>query len=91
MDVKTSPVHHLKIIGPAKFLFSVFIVCFRYTYGKAVKGEAVVSVYPMATSTIIQPIFKNPLRKVVPIDGKAVVEFNVAKDLEYVDFFFFLP
>lgn len=57
---------------------------FRYTYGKAVKGEATISVYPTIYSEIIQPIYQNPLRKVVPIDGKTVVEFDVAKDLKWV-------
>lgn len=59
-----------------------FTVYFRYTYGKAVKGKAIVSVYPTTVSEIIQPIYQNPLRKVVPINGKAVVEFDVVKDLK---------
>lgn len=55
---------------------------FRYTYGKAVKGEATVSVYPRIHSEIIQPIYQSPARKVIPIDGKAVVEFDIVKDLK---------
>ncbi|XP_050425560.1 CD109 antigen-like isoform X2 [Adelges cooleyi] len=57
----------------------------KYTYGKAVKGEATVSVYPTIFSEVIQPIYENPLRKVVPIDGKAVVQFDVVKDLNLND------
>ncbi|XP_050529257.1 CD109 antigen-like isoform X2 [Daktulosphaira vitifoliae] len=57
----------------------------KYTYGKAVKGEATVSVYPTIFSDVIQPIYENPLRKVVPIDGKTVVQFDVVKDLNLND------
>jgi CD109 antigen len=56
----------------------------RYTYGKAVKGEATVTIYPTYYSGLLQPIFQNPVRKVVPIDGKVNVEFDIAKDLKYV-------
>lgn len=57
----------------------------RYTYGKAVKGEATISVrtsgggfrtpgsYPSDGSLNIQ--------KVLPIDGKVFVEFDFEKDL----------
>uniref|UniRef100_A0A2H8TEP0 TEP1-F n=1 Tax=Melanaphis sacchari TaxID=742174 RepID=A0A2H8TEP0_9HEMI len=59
----------------------------KYTYGKPVKGEATVSVYPEYYSDLIQPIYQNPLRKVVPIDGKTVVQFDVVKDLNLNDEF----
>lgn len=54
----------------------------RYTYGKAVKGEATVTIYPTYYSGLLQPIFQNPVRKVIPIDGKASVEFDITKDLQ---------
>ncbi|XP_015369821.1 PREDICTED: CD109 antigen-like isoform X2 [Diuraphis noxia] len=59
----------------------------KYTYGKPVKGEATVSVYPEYYSDLIQPIYQNPLRKVVPINGKTVVQFDVVKDLNLNDEF----
>ncbi|XP_068084683.1 CD109 antigen isoform X2 [Anabrus simplex] len=54
----------------------------KYTYGKPVKGEATVTAYPNIYSGVIQPIFQTPVRKVVPIDGKATVEFDIAKELQ---------
>ena len=54
----------------------------RYTYGKAVRGEATVTIYPTYYSGLLQPIFQNPVRKVIPIDGKANVEFDITKDLQ---------
>ncbi|XP_027843967.2 CD109 antigen-like isoform X1 [Aphis gossypii] len=59
----------------------------KYTYGKPVKGEATISVYPEYYSDVIQPIYQNPLRKVIPINGKAVVQFDVVKDLNLNDEF----
>ncbi|KAJ9579454.1 hypothetical protein L9F63_024436, partial [Diploptera punctata] len=56
-----------------------------YTYGKSVEGEATVTVYPTYYSGLLQPIFQNPVRKVVPINGKIAVEFDIAKDLKLGD------
>lgn len=56
-----------------------------YNYGKKVKGNATVTVYPTIYSGVIQPIFQNPIRKVVPIDGSATVEFDVANELKLSD------
>jgi CD109 antigen len=64
-------------LGLNMYFFSI-----RYTYGKAVKGEATVTIYPTYYSGLLQPIFQNPVRKVVPIDGKANVEFDITKDLK---------
>lgn len=61
------------------------VVHAKYTYGKPVKGEATVTMYPNYFSSILQPAFQNPVRKVVPIDGKAVVEFDPAKELNLND------
>jgi len=66
------------------WLHHILLSRFRYTYGKPVKGEATVSVYPEYYSDLIQPIYQNPLRKVVPINGKTVVQFDVVKDLRFV-------
>lgn len=57
----------------------------KYTYGRAVKGEATISAYPIYYSGIIQPIFQAPIRKVFPIEGKAVVEFDIVKELRLTD------
>lgn len=54
----------------------------RYTYGKAVRGEATVTAFPTYVSDILQPIFQPPVRKVVPINGKVVVEFDLEKELK---------
>ncbi|XP_059473013.1 CD109 antigen-like isoform X2 [Neocloeon triangulifer] len=59
----------------------------KYTYGTPVKGEATVTMYPTIFSGIIQPIFQNPVRKVVAIDGKANVEFDIVKELGLKDDF----
>lgn len=57
----------------------------KYTYGKAVRGEATITLYPTYYSGLLQPIFQNPVRKVIPIDGKANVEFDITKDLQLGD------
>ncbi|XP_012262615.2 CD109 antigen-like isoform X2 [Athalia rosae] len=57
----------------------------KYTYGKPVKGEATITAYPDIFSGVIQPIFQSPARKVVPIDGKAVVDFDIVSELRLTD------
>ncbi|XP_025405669.1 CD109 antigen-like isoform X2 [Sipha flava] len=54
----------------------------KYTYGKNVSGKATISVYPVYFSGSVQPIYENPLRKVVPINGEVVVNFDVVKYLK---------
>lgn len=54
---------------------------FRYVYGQPVKGEATVYVNPNIYSGVIQPFLTNPVYKIVPINGKATVEFDIVKDL----------
>lgn len=63
-------------------LFKSGYIC-RYVYGEPVKGEVTVSVNPNIYSGVLQP-FLNPVYKIVPINGKAVVEFDIVKDLRYV-------
>ncbi|KAJ8960843.1 hypothetical protein NQ318_020139 [Aromia moschata] len=53
----------------------------RNMYGRDIHGEATVSVYPTIYSGVIQPIFQNPVRKVLPINGTATVEFDIDRDL----------
>jgi len=77
-------VHIIIIVLFFYWLHHIILSRFRYTYGKPVKGEATVSVYPEYYSDLIQPIYQNPLRKVVPINGKTVVQFDVVKDLRFV-------
>ncbi|RLU17945.1 hypothetical protein DMN91_010185 [Ooceraea biroi] len=57
----------------------------RYTYGKPVKGEATITAYPDIFSGVIQPIFQQPVRKVVPIDGKVTVDFDILTELRLTD------
>ncbi|KAK3922691.1 CD109 antigen [Frankliniella fusca] len=54
----------------------------RYPYGKPVRGEATVTAYPAYVSDVLQPVFEVPVRKVVPINGKVLVEFDVEKELK---------
>lgn len=64
-------------------IIQIFIILvFRYTYGKPVKGEATITAYPDIFSGVIQPIFQNPIRKVIPIDGKVTVDFDIARELK---------
>lgn len=48
-------------------------------------GEATVTAYPTIYSGVIQPIYQTPIRKVVKIDGSALVEFDIEKDLRLND------
>ncbi|XP_029178168.1 CD109 antigen-like isoform X2 [Nylanderia fulva] len=57
----------------------------KYTYGKPVKGEATITAYPDIFSGVIQPIFQQPVRKVVPIDGKVTVDFDILSELRLTD------
>lgn len=58
---------------------------YRYDYGKKVMGDATVTVYPTIYSGVIQPIFQNPIRKVLPIDGSVTVNFDIEKELKLND------
>ncbi|XP_076245134.1 thioester-containing protein 1 allele R1 isoform X2 [Calliopsis andreniformis] len=57
----------------------------KYTYGKPVKGEATITAYPDIFSGIIQPIYQQPVRKVIPIDGKVTVDFDIHSELKLND------
>ncbi|XP_018316790.1 CD109 antigen isoform X1 [Mycetomoellerius zeteki] len=57
----------------------------KYTYGKPVKGEATITAYPDIFSGVIQPIFQQPVRKVVPINGKVTVDFDILSELRLTD------
>ncbi|KAK0179673.1 hypothetical protein PV327_005405 [Microctonus hyperodae] len=57
----------------------------KYTYGKPVKGEATITAYPDIFSGVLQPIFQAPVRKVVPIDGKVTIDFDIASELRLTD------
>lgn len=55
----------------------------KYTYGKALKGEATVSVYPKTYGSF-QPLISNLItRKVMKIDGKAFFEFDIKDELKF--------
>ncbi|XP_023288117.1 CD109 antigen isoform X2 [Orussus abietinus] len=57
----------------------------KYTYGEPVKGEATITAYPDIFSGVIQPIFQSPVRKVLPIDGKVTVDFDIVTELRLTD------
>jgi CD109 antigen len=57
----------------------------KYTYGKSVNGEATITAYPDIFSGVIQPIFQQPVRKVVPINGKVTVDFDILSELRLTD------
>lgn len=57
----------------------------RYTYGKPVKGEATITCYPTIYSGVIQPLYQNPIRKVIQLDGKATAEFDLVGELQLTD------
>lgn len=55
----------------------------KYTYGRALKGEATVSVYPKTYGSF-QPLISNLItRKVMKIDGKAFFEFDIKDELNF--------
>lgn len=55
----------------------------KYTYGRALKGEATVSVYPKTYGSF-QPLISNLItRKVMKIDGKAFFEFDFKDELNF--------
>lgn len=45
------------------------------------KGEATITAYPDIFSGVIQPIFQQPVRKVVPINGKVTIDFGILSEL----------
>ncbi|KAG6796738.1 antigen [Apis mellifera caucasica] len=57
----------------------------KYTYGKPVKGEATITAYPDIFSGVIQPIYQQPVRKVIPINGKVIVDFDIYNELKLTD------
>lgn len=54
------------------------------------KGEATVTAYPDIFSDVIQPIYQQPIRKVIPINGKIVVDFDIHDELRYVYIYIYI-
>lgn len=55
----------------------------KYTYGKPVKGQATISAYPVLWLGGVQPFIQdNIVRKVVQVDGKGSVEFDIRQELK---------
>ncbi|KAJ8965945.1 hypothetical protein NQ317_008000, partial [Molorchus minor] len=83
------PKFMVKIQAPKHVTFKENIISVnieaKNKYGREVKGEATVSVYPTIYSGVIQPIFQNPVRKVLPIEGSASVDFDIDRDLALND------
>lgn len=57
----------------------------KYHYGGPVKGEATVSLFPKYKSSYLQPIFSEPMRRVLAIDGSVDLKLNIAKELKLKD------
>lgn len=60
-----------------------YTVLSRYAFGKPIKGEATISVYPKFFGSLQPFVFDLITRKVVPIDGKAYVEFDIKEELKF--------
>lgn len=59
------------------------IVRSKYTYGKPVKGEATISVFPKFYGGYQPFVTELITRKVVELDGKASVEFHIQDELNF--------
>lgn len=57
----------------------------NYALGRPVKGQATIAIYPRSKSGSLQPIFSEPLRRVIDISGKVTEEFQLAKELRLTD------
>lgn len=58
----------------------------KYTYGKPVKGEVTISAYPTLYVGSLQPFERQIIsRKVMPIDGRVTVDFNIKDELKLAD------
>lgn len=58
----------------------------KYTYGKSVKGEVTISAFPTLYVGSLQPFERQIIsRKVMPIDGRVTVEFNIQNELRLAD------
>lgn len=54
----------------------------KYTYGKFVKGKAIISVTPTSYFAWTARPKGDAVVKTVPIDGKGTVEFDITDDLK---------
>ncbi|KAL7293106.1 hypothetical protein TKK_0013261 [Trichogramma kaykai] len=61
------------------------VVHAKYTYGKPVKGEATITAFPDIYSPVLQPVYQSPIRKIVKIEGKTTVDFDIVEDLRVTD------
>lgn len=58
------------------------IVRSKYTYGKFVKGEAIVSLTPISQYRYYAETPKDSIIKTITVDGKGSVEFDIVNDLK---------
>ncbi|KAI4464831.1 macroglobulin / complement [Holotrichia oblita] len=79
----------IKIDAPKHITFLENIITAQittyYDYGKKVRGDATITVYPTIYSGVIQPFLTNQIRKVIPIDGSATINFDIDKELNLND------
>ncbi|XP_071448313.1 thioester-containing protein 1 allele R1 [Hetaerina americana] len=59
----------------------------KYANDRPVKGELTISAYPTYHTEILQPVFRNPVRKVVLIDGETTIPFNLITEFGIYDDF----
>lgn len=73
-----TPKHHYYKDGKVRMTIRT-----KYTYGKPLKGEVTVSVYPKTYGSF-QPLISNLItRKVAKIDGKTYFEFDIKEELNF--------
>ncbi|XP_046385261.1 CD109 antigen-like [Ischnura elegans] len=59
----------------------------KYANDRPIKGEVTISAYPAYHTELLQPVFRNPVRKVLPIDGETTIRFNLIKEFGISDDF----
>lgn len=58
---------------------------FSHFNGLPVEGELTISAYAVFFSDILQPVFSNPARKVVNMNGHAEVTYDLKTDLDLAE------
>ncbi|KAI8427884.1 hypothetical protein MSG28_002244 [Choristoneura fumiferana] len=83
------PKFQMDIQMPKEMLFSdgrfTLNVTANHFNGLPVEGELTISAYAVFFSDILQPVFSNPARKVVDINGHAEVTYDLKTDLDLAE------
>eukprot|EP00094_Tigriopus_californicus_P007480 TCALIF_07202-PA protein Name:"Similar to CUBN Cubilin (Canis familiaris)" AED:0.20 eAED:0.21 QI:0/0.76/0.57/0.97/0.85/0.88/35/0/3998 len=59
----------------------------NYHHGGAVKGEATIAIFPKYKSSYLQPVFSEPIRRIIDINGQVDLTLDLAKELKLKDDF----